>query len=118
MEADTAAAVGELSVERIRQNLAPHLAGARICLYDAVPSTNTVLRELARAGAACGTVVLADSQTAGHGRAGKPWFSPPGVNLYASVLLRPDIQPAAAGVHSFVASLALADAIRGEGLAP
>jgi BirA family biotin operon repressor/biotin-[acetyl-CoA-carboxylase] ligase len=118
MQADTAVTAHALSGERIRQNLAPQLVGGRICLYDAVPSTNAVLRELARAGAAAGTVVLAESQTAGHGRAGKPWFSPPGVNLYASVLLRPDIQPGAAGVYSFVASLALADAIREQGLAP
>jgi BirA family biotin operon repressor/biotin-[acetyl-CoA-carboxylase] ligase len=118
MGPDTAVAVDGLSVERICQNLAPQLVGGRICLYDAVPSTNAVARELAREGAADGTVVLAERQTAGHGRAGKPWFSPPGVNLYASVLLRPDIPPAAAGVHSFVASLAVADAIREQGLAP
>jgi BirA family biotin operon repressor/biotin-[acetyl-CoA-carboxylase] ligase len=118
MQADTSVANDALSLERIRQNLGPRLSEGRLRLYDAVPSTNTVLRELARAGAPDGTVVLADSQTAGHGRAGKPWFSPPGVNLYASVLLRPDIQPGAAGVYSFVASLALADAIREQGLAP
>jgi BirA family transcriptional regulator, biotin operon repressor / biotin---[acetyl-CoA-carboxylase] ligase len=118
MQADTAVTVDALSVERILQSLAPQLVGGRICLYDAVPSTNAVLRDLAREGAAAGTVVLAESQTAGHGRAGKPWFSPPGVNLYASVLLRPDIQPGEAGVYSFIASLALADAIREQGLAP
>jgi BirA family biotin operon repressor/biotin-[acetyl-CoA-carboxylase] ligase len=117
MRADAVTGDG-LSVEGIRQNLAPQLVGRDIRLYEAVPSTNTVLRELARAGAAGGTVVLAESQTAGHGRAGKPWFSPPGVNLHASILLRPDVRPAAAGVHSFVASLALADAIRELGLAP
>jgi BirA family biotin operon repressor/biotin-[acetyl-CoA-carboxylase] ligase len=81
MQADTAVTVDGLSVERIRQNLAPQLVRRRIRLYDAVPSTNAVLRELARAAAAGRTVVLAESQTAGHGRTGKPWFSPPGVNL-------------------------------------
>lgn len=40
-----------------------------------------------------GTVVSADEQTAGHGRLGKQWFSPPGVNLYASVLFRTLIPP-------------------------
>jgi BirA family biotin operon repressor/biotin-[acetyl-CoA-carboxylase] ligase len=118
MRADAIVGGDALSVERIRQNLAPELVGRDIRLFETVPSTNAVLRELARAGAAAGTVVLAESQTAGHGRAGKPWFSPPGVNLHVSILLRPDVQPAAAGVHSFVASLALADAIREQGLAP
>src|SRR5262245_9334367 len=112
MQADAFVAGDALDVERIRQSFAPQVVGEWICLFDEVPSTNAVLREMARAGAATGTVVLADSQTVGRGRAGQPWFSPPGVNLYASVLLRPDIEPGAAGPYSFVASLALADAIR------
>ncbi len=108
-----------LSIELIRQHLLPTcVVGHRICLYDAVPSTNAALRELAKTGAAEGTVVLAESQTAGRGRAGKAWFSPPGVNLYASVLFRPAIPPSAGAVFSFMAPLALADAIRELGLSP
>jgi len=47
---------------------------------------------------------------------GKVWFSPFGVNLYASALFRPAIGPKAASVFSFVASLAAADAVRSVGL--
>ena len=86
-----------------------------IRLADTVASTNAVLRELARAGAPEGTVVIADAQTAGHGRFAKPWFSPPGVNIYASVLYRPAIAAREVGGFSFVASLAVSDAILAEG---
>ncbi len=44
---------------------------------------------LARTGAEHGTVVVAESQTAGRGRQSRNWFSPPDVNLYASILVRP-----------------------------
>lgn len=107
-----------LGVDEIRQHLSAYTVGRRICLYDAVPSTNAVLRALAESGAAEGTAVVAECQTAGRGRAGKVWYSPPGVNLYASVLFRPGIPPSAAAVFSFMASLALADAIRELGLTP
>lgn len=101
-----------LEVEAIRRQLAAKVVGHRLCVYDEVASTNATLRELATAGAAEGTVVLADAQRAGRGRGEKPWFSPPGRNLYASVLLRPRVAPAAAPVVAFAGSLAIADAIR------
>ena len=105
-----------LDIDAIRRQLWPDGLGGRLYLYVEVPSTNVILRELARAGAAEGTVVLAESQTAGRGRGGQPWFSPPGMNLYASVLLRPEIPPRAVPVLSFIASLALADTIDEQGL--
>jgi BirA family biotin operon repressor/biotin-[acetyl-CoA-carboxylase] ligase len=113
-----AAAENRLSVELIRQDLSTTTVGRPLVLHDAVPSTNAILRDLARTGTAEGMTVLAESQTAARGRGGKPWFSPPGVNLYASVLLRPAIVPGAAAVFSFVSSLALTDAIRELGIAP
>lgn len=107
-----------LNVALIRRHLRAQTVGQQLHLYPVVPSTNAVLRELAARNAPEGTVVLAEAQTEGRGRAGKPWFSPPDVNLYASVLFRPDIPVARAPVFSFMASLALTDAIRELGLAP
>jgi BirA family biotin operon repressor/biotin-[acetyl-CoA-carboxylase] ligase len=101
-----------LDLDAIRRQLTAKTVGHRICLYGEVASTNATLRELAAAGAETGTVVLANAQAAGRGRGDKPWFSPPGVNLYASVLLRPRLAPAAAPVLAFAGSLATADAIR------
>lgn len=60
----------------------------QLFLHDTVGSTNDLARDLASSGAAHGTVVLAERQTAGRGRLGRTWYSPPGVGLYVSVLLR------------------------------
>lgn len=57
-----------------------------------------------------GQVVVAGEQTAGRGRHGRSWTSPPG-NLYASVLLRPSVPAASVAQLSLVAGLAMADAI-------
>jgi BirA family biotin operon repressor/biotin-[acetyl-CoA-carboxylase] ligase len=61
--------------------------------FDEIDSTNTYLREEARRGAPEGRVAVADHQTAGRGRLDRRWESPPGVNLLASVLLRPHCTP-------------------------
>jgi BirA family biotin operon repressor/biotin-[acetyl-CoA-carboxylase] ligase len=116
MTPDMAVANDALTIDVIRRQLATRTIGRRIVLHDVVASTNATLRELADAGALEGTVVLAERQTAGKGRERKPWFSPGGVNLYASVLLRPSIKAIAASTFTFIASLALTDAIHELGL--
>jgi len=58
-------------------------------------STNADLLAAARAGAAEGTVLVAEAQTAARGRMGRRWASPPRAGLTFSVLLRPDGVPAA-----------------------
>ena len=80
-----------------------------------LPSTNDRLKQRARAGAAPWTVVLADAQTAGRGRQGRRWVSPPG-NIYMSVLLRPAPPGARWSVLPLAAGLAVAEALAGEGL--
>ena len=105
-----------LNIDVIRQLIATHTIGRRIVLHEVVASTNATLREHAEAGALEGTVVLAERQTAGRGRGRTTWFSPAGVNLYASVLLRPSMAAAAASTFTFIASLALADSIHELGI--
>ena len=63
-----------------------------ICL-DSVDSTNTYLKKLAREGCDEGTVVIADAQSAGRGRAGRAFYSKGGVGVYLSVLLKPECSP-------------------------
>ena len=76
--------------------------------YASLGSTNDEARRLAREGAAEGTVVTALEQTAGRGRHGRGWASPPG-NLYLSLLLRPGLPPGRLGELAFLAGLAVAD---------
>jgi BirA family biotin operon repressor/biotin-[acetyl-CoA-carboxylase] ligase len=71
-----------------------------------------------RAGAESGLVVLADSQTAGRGRLGRVWHSPPGENLYLSVLLRPARPAAEIPPLTLLAGAAVAESLAALGLAP
>jgi BirA family biotin operon repressor/biotin-[acetyl-CoA-carboxylase] ligase len=75
-------------------------------------STNAVAARLGEEGAAEGTVVLAESQSLGKGRLGRVWTSPPGVNLYSSLLLRPPIIPVDAPQLTFLSAVAVARTIR------
>jgi BirA family biotin operon repressor/biotin-[acetyl-CoA-carboxylase] ligase len=84
--------------------------GFVLCALDRVDSTNEEARRRAEAGAQPGLVVLAGQQTSGRGRHGRAWASPAG-NLYASVLLGIEGPIAASAQLSFVAGLALADAL-------
>ena len=106
------AALDGLDVGAIRRRLTGDVVGTHVYVFAEVASTNAALRELAEAGAGEGTVLLAEAQQAGRGRLDTAWFSPPGLNLYASVLFRPAISASAPPVFSFIASLALTDAVR------
>src|SRR5262245_51466456 len=63
--------------------------GSPVLYFSTVGSTNDVASSLATAGQREGGVVVADAQTAGRGRRGRSWFSPPGSGLYVSVLMDP-----------------------------
>jgi len=76
----------------------------RLIIRETVDSTNSVARTLAEAGAEDGTLVWAREQTAGRGRLGRHWASPPG-NLYVSLILRPERAPAEAPQLSFLAAV-------------
>ncbi len=73
-------------------------------------STSDELLGRGRAGAPEGTVVTADAQDRGRGRLGRTWFSPPGENLYLSVLLRPPLPPPRTPFLTLCAGVALAEA--------
>jgi BirA family transcriptional regulator, biotin operon repressor / biotin---[acetyl-CoA-carboxylase] ligase len=78
-------------------------------------STNADLLEEARAGAAEGLVLVAEQQTAGRGRLGRSWSSPPRAALACSVLLRPAaVPPAARAWLPLLTGIAVAAALRAE----
>jgi BirA family biotin operon repressor/biotin-[acetyl-CoA-carboxylase] ligase len=84
-------------------------AGAwEIRRFAEIDSTNTYVLDQARQGAAEGLVAVAEHQSAGRGRLDRRWESPPGANLLASVLLRPDCT--ADDLHHCSGAVALAAA--------
>lgn len=93
--------------------LAPLLRGRwrEIDWHERIDSTQRRARELGRAGADEGAVVVAEAQTAGRGRLGRSWHSPAGLNLYCSILLRPSVALADVPQIALVAGLAVAEAV-------
>ena len=99
----------------LEQRLSQALDGLRLgkpCYaFQELPSTMDLAHELAAQGASEGTCVWAEQQTAGRGRAGRTWASPPG-GIYLSVILRPSRPVSELPQLSLVAGLACAEALR------
>src|ERR1700758_846264 len=98
-----------LNADALKQSAQTRLLGQVVHYWDEVDSTNTALLRLSKDGAVEGTVVIADAQKEGRGRIGKPWFSPPGVNLHLSILLKPPIHFNEVRLFTLIGSLAIAD---------
>ena len=85
------------------ESILPHLKSRRLGTiihhYLEIGSTNDAARQFAEQGAPEGTLVLAEEQTQGRGRLGRPWLSEQGTGIYASILLRPVVKPRYAAVH-------------------
>jgi len=97
--------------EELGRGLQTRVIGREIRYFTATDSTNRQAYALGEAAVAEGLVVIADQQSAGRGRMGRTWVSPPGVNLYLSVLLRPPLPPHAAPQLTFLSALAVARTI-------
>lgn len=78
---------------------------------ESVVSTQSVALELAEQGAPDRTVVIAEHQTGGRGRRGARWEDEPGASLLVSVVLRPSLAPACLPMLSYVAAVAVAEAL-------
>ena len=99
----------ELTEAGVLQHL--RSAGLNLKVFRSVPSTNTLLRQMAEEGAEEGTVLLAEEQTAGRGRRNRRFYSPPGSGLYLSLLLRPKMSASEATRLTVCAAVAAAEAI-------
>lgn len=99
------------NAEEIEKNLKTSFIGKPVHFYQNTESTNTAAYNLALNGAKEGTAVVADSQAKGKGRLGRIWESPNGVNIYTSIILRPDIHPQTAPKITLMAAVAVAETI-------
>lgn len=83
-----------------------------VIYHDSIPSTNDLAKQLAKDGAAEGTIVIAKEQTAGRGRMGRSFHAPAGLGLYFSLILRPQC-PAPQLLHlTCAAAVASCDAVK------
>ncbi len=101
-----------LTSSEIKPLLKTKWMGKTIHHFDTLDSTNAKAYQLALEGAEEGEVVIGESQEKGKGRLGRQWFSPPFLNLYLSVVLRPRIPPHQASLITLMAAVATADAIQ------
>ena len=83
----------------------------RIIYLESVDSTNRYARELAKIGAAHGTLVVANEQTGGRGRRGRSWISPAGEGIFMSLIVRPEIALERMPMISLQTALAVCRAI-------
>ena len=99
------------NLEVLEKMLAGKFIGRSLYYYPEIGSTNDEAFRLGAAGAPEGTVVIADSQTKGRGRLQRVWHSPPGSNIYTSILLRPNFSPDQAPLISIAVGVAMADTL-------
>jgi BirA family transcriptional regulator, biotin operon repressor / biotin---[acetyl-CoA-carboxylase] ligase len=99
-------------IAELRQSRAQKRFGQEVLFFSSIDSTNRQAKEEARRGAPEGSVIIADGQSEGQGRRSRTWESPPGVNLYASVILRPSVPLAAVPRITLLAGIAVARALR------
>lgn len=93
-----------LQPDFLKERLAASFFSSSIHYHPSMDSSNALARTLATQGAPEGTLVITEEQTAGRGRRGKSWVSPPGANLLFSLLLRPPLE----GERVFVLTMVLA----------
>jgi BirA family biotin operon repressor/biotin-[acetyl-CoA-carboxylase] ligase len=101
-----------LTPSEIKPFLKTEWIGKTVHYFKTLDSTNSKAYQLALNGAEEGEVVISESQEGGRGRLGRQWFSPAFLNLYLSVILRPNILPHQASLITLMAAVATADAIR------
>lgn len=96
----------------IESRLALDCLCRRVECLETVDSTNTRAKQLAELGEPEGTLVVAEEQTAGKGRRGRGWASEPGIGIWMSLILRPQLKPQQAASVTLVAAMAVAKGIR------
>lgn len=100
-----------LTPSSLKKHLAGKFIGHKLYYYEEIGSTNDEAFRLGVQGAPEGTALIAESQSAGKGRLQRTWHSPPGANIYTSVILRPRFEPDLAPRISLAAGLAVAETL-------
>ncbi|MET0339601.1 MAG: biotin--[acetyl-CoA-carboxylase] ligase [Polyangiales bacterium] len=103
--------MSKLTHAAVSARLGTQRIGRSLTLLASTGSTNDDARRAASEGAPDGHVIIADHQTAGRGSRGRSWSSPPGTDLYVSVVLRVELPPARLPPLTLAVGLAIAEAL-------
>lgn len=98
--------------EELRAGIHTRRIGKRVHYFAEIDSTNLWAQRRAAQGGEEGEMVIAETQTQGKGRLGRRWVSPPGLNLYLSVILRPQFPPVHAPQITLMSAVAVAETVR------
>jgi BirA family biotin operon repressor/biotin-[acetyl-CoA-carboxylase] ligase len=101
-----------LCPDEIQRAVITRRLGRKIHYHEMIPSTNLEAHRLALQGAAEGEIIIAEGQTRGRGRMKREWWSPPYLNLYISIILRPNLSPEHASKISLMSAVALAETVQ------
>lgn len=101
----------DLSVEAVKARLHTTRYGRSIELVSRTGSTNDDARARAQSGAPDGHVIVADSQDTGRGSRGRTWLSPPGQDLYVSIVARVPVLPSQLPPLTLAVGLAVAETV-------
>ena len=95
----------------IKSELNTKWIGKTVECHKEISSTNVRAKQLGEESGLEGTIILAEEQLAGRGRRGREWISPPGKDIWMSLLLRPNLPAINASMLTIVAALAVARGI-------
>lgn len=100
-----------ITEEEIMSRIKTKYLGKRVLCFSTTDSTNIQAKQHAEEKNADGLLVVSDEQTRGRGRRGRSWNSPPGENIFMSLLIKPKISPESASMLTLIAALAIAAGI-------
>jgi len=97
--------------DEIERRLLTRQMGREIYYIEETDSTNVWARQLGKEGALSGSLVITDFQTQGRGRRERRWVAPQGLDIFMTLLLRPDLLPVQAPMLTLIMGLSVAEAI-------
>ncbi len=101
-----------ITAEEVEAYLSTRWIGRPTEYFSLIDSTNNYCKKRAEEGAPEGLLVLADEQTAGKGRRGRSWATPPGTAIAMTLLLRPTVRPERISMVTLLTGMALTAACR------
>ncbi len=99
-------------IKKLRATLQTAFIGCQIEHHSQVASTNDIALARGKTGAAEGTLIIADHQTAGRGRYGRNWEAPSGKCLLVSVVLKHRLLRDQVTLPNLIGAMAIAEALR------